>query len=168
MPKFIDLTGQRFGRLLVLEEAPRIKGTPISWVCQCDCGKKKIVQSGNLRNGSSTSCGCYQREQVSKAVKTHGGKGSRLYVVWRSMRDRCENQNKSYYKYYGGKGIAVCDEWHDFSKFRDWALANGYDENAKYGECTIDRINNDENYSPDNCRWVSMKEQAKNRRQRKG
>ena len=163
MPRLIDLTGQRFGRLVAIEKAPHVKGVPVYWTCRCDCGTVKDIAAVSLRNGSTRSCGCLQKETVSKIRKLHGDKGSRLYVVWHSMVERCRNSKKPFYKYYGGRGIQVCEEWKVYSNFKEWAFKNGYNQTAKHGECTLDRINNDGDYSPQNCRWVSMKEQSKNK-----
>ena len=100
-----------------------------------------------------------------KGIKTHGESHTRLYSVWRTMLQRCDSPSHIQYRLYGGRGITVCDEWRKFDHFKEWALSNGYDTNAARGECTIDRINNDGNYEPTNCRWVTMREQCKNKRE---
>lgn len=169
MPAFIDLTGQRFGRLTVTGRANiESKVRNYFWHCTCECGKQIDVVSWALRKGHTISCGCYQKKRASEAQATHRQSHKRLYNVWTSMKQRCYNPNQKYYKDYGGRGIKVCEEWrHDYQAFHDWAYTNGYDDKAPHGQCTIDRINNDGDYSPDNCRWVDIKTQQQNRRKRK-
>lgn len=163
MGKFQDLRGKRFGRLVALEPCGRDKQGYVIWRCKCDCGNIKEASTKNLGNGTA-SCGCYSKELHSAMLKTHGGAKSRLYRMYRTMFGRCTNPNAHEYENYGGRGITVCDEWSDFAPFREWALANGYDENAKRGQCTLDRIDPNKGYSPDNCRFVNMKTQQRNRR----
>lgn len=134
------------------------------WVCRCDCGNTKVVRGKSLTSGVTSSCGCLQKELLSNRASKHHGFGTRLYAVWNSMRQRCNNPNHHAYSNYGGRGIKICPEWEDFASFRDWAYKNGYDDNAPRGALTLDRINVDGNYSPDNCRWISMTDQCTNRR----
>lgn len=165
-----DLTGKKFGRLTVIGVgAPYVSNniTKVRWLCKCDCGNTVEVRASYLKDGRTKSCGCYQMEMTSAACTTHGMSHSRLFAVWSSMIQRCTNENNSGYKNYGGRGICVCDEWMDFVAFKDWAILSGYDEDAPYGQCTIDRINNDGNYEPSNCRWVDMLTQSKNKRNSK-
>lgn len=159
MPKKLDLTGQRFGRWTVLGEAGKDKGRDIYWKCRCDCGIEKEVSGIALRWNRSKSCGCISKKHGGR----RDGKQERLYVVWRDMKIRCNNQNDKSYDRYGGRGIQICNDWqNDYTAFRDWALANGYAEGLQ-----IDRIDNDGNYCPENCRWVTRKENARNTRANK-
>ena len=163
----IDLTGQRFGRYTVLERAGSDTYRASMWHCRCDCGTERIVRGKNLKSGAIVSCGCYQRAVVKDMFTTHNGSKTRLYFVWDGMIGRCYRKKSAHYKDYGGRGITICDEWrHSFETFRDWAMANGYDETAPRGQCTIDRIDANGNYEPSNCRWVTQKEQNGNKRQR--
>lgn len=167
--KIKDHTGERYGRLTVVcaTEERKTSGNNAIWLCRCDCGKYVKVPSSELRDGARTkSCGCLRRSSESKN-KTHGGTHERLYTVWMGMRRRCYDKSLKDYCRYGGRGISVCEEWKDYSSFRKWALENGYNEKAKYSECTLDRIDVNGNYSPDNCRFVSMIAQNNNKRNNK-
>lgn len=167
--KIEDLTGKRFGRLIVIDRADDYI-TPGSgrhrpqWNCKCDCGNMTVVRSTCLKGGITRSCGCLNKEIVGNNARKHGGFGTRLYNVWDSMRERCNTPTDSAYHNYGGRGITVCREWNDFAAFREWALAAGYDENAPRGQYTLDRIDVNKGYSPDNCRFITMAEQARNKR----
>lgn len=177
MPAKIDLTGQRFGRLTVIERAGTQCGH-VLWCCVCDCGNHVLSPSGDLRTGKIKSCGCEKKKRAASMAKMagkargdqmrkHGLSGTRLYNVWKAMRERCNNPNDKYYPDYGGRGIRVCPAWDDFEAFFEWAMKSGYDPNAPFGECTIDRIDNDKGYEPSNCRWITLTGQANNRRKRK-
>lgn len=156
-----DLTGKRFGRWTALEIVPDV-GDRIYWRCRCDCGNEKIIAAGSLTCNNSKSCGCLKKEIWKTKNVTHGMTYTRIYNIWSQIIGRCNNPNLRDYKYYGGRGITMCQEWRNsFETFRDWALANGYKENL-----TIDRKDNDGNYTPDNCRWATMKEQSMNKRTR--
>lgn len=166
MGKFIDLTGQKFHRLTVLRRSTHNtnQGKP-KWVCQCDCGRITEVGGYELKSGNTKSCGCWNKEVRQTVPKVHGYSKTRLYRVWCSMKDRCYNPKNKRYADYGGRGIKVCDEWlHDFISFRNWALANGYDETAPFGQCTLDRANNNEGYFPFNCVWATIEQQNRNKR----
>lgn len=154
-----DLTGQKFGYLTVVEKAGSDpKRAEWRWLCKCDCGNLTIVPSYRLRHGGVTSCGCHQydRNFCSKKAKNF----PRLYRIYRGMKTRCTNPKYTYWHRYGGRGISVCDEWQKFDNFCDWALSSGYEERDL--ALSIDRIDVDKGYSPDNCRWATATQQANN------
>lgn len=136
-----------------------------AFVCECDCGDTKLIEPAHWEQEIVKSCGCKINELRSENSTTHGHSGDRLYKVWHSMKQRCYNPNNPNYENYGGRGIRVCREWlEDFMNFYNWAMASGYDYNAEFGECTLDRINVDGNYEPNNCRWADIEMQANNKR----
>lgn len=155
MNRLIDITGQKFGRWTVISHYHNNY-----WTCRCDCGTIRHLASYDLRIGETQSCGCYQKERASETHKKHGYTGKRLYRIYHKIRERCYRPNNRNYKYYGGRGITICDEWyHNFQAFMEWSLSHGYTD-----DLTIDRIDNEKGYAPDNCRWVTMQRQNCNRR----
>ena len=156
-----DLTGHRFGRLLVLSLVNDVAGEniPTRWLCRCDCGREVVVRGYNLKSGQTRSCGCLQREMAGKYCFKHGKTGSRLHNIWVKMKGRCNRCSEAAYPYYGGRGIKVCDEWQEFMPFYEWAMANGYRD-----DLTLDRIDPNGDYEPSNCRWLPLKAQNRNKR----
>lgn len=154
-----DLSGRRYGRWTVIEEGtPRYHGKYriIYWMCRCDCGVIREVCGNTLKNGDSTSCGCFHSELMSKIFRSHGKTGSRAYRIWQNMLNRCRREKDEFWHRYGGRGIKVCDRWQVFENFLK-------DMGEPEPGMQLDRVENDGDYSPDNCRWATVKEQAQNR-----
>lgn len=155
----IDLTGKQFGYWEVIKRAPNDKYNQSMWVCRCKCGNEKVVRGNDLRRGKSTSCGCFRSDFVSKKFSKHKQTHTRLYGIWAAIKRRCFGKNTYYYKRYGGRGITVCDEWkNNFISFYNWSIKNGYKSNL-----SIDRIDNNGNYCPSNCRWATKERQQRNK-----
>lgn len=154
-----DITNQRFGYLIALKPIGRKENGQTLWLCKCDCGNDHITTISALTIGECKSCGCLSSEMIKKARTKHGMCGTRIYRAWRNMKDRCSNPNTPRYKDYGARGITVCEEWNNFESFYEWAKLCGYNDNL-----TLDRIDNDKGYCPENCRWITMEQQQYNKR----
>lgn len=154
-----DLTDLRFGRLVVVSRAPNHIGVSDAiWRCSCDCGGENIVRASHLKSGNVSSCGCLGRERVSRAKTTHGMDKTKTYYAWAAIKQRCRNPKNRAYQYYGGRGIDICDRWHDsFEAFLT-------DMGEAPPNTSIDRIDNNRGYEPKNCRWTTAKDQGRNKR----
>ena len=164
MSRPLELSGKHFGRLTVVERDGSDKKGDSLWLCKCDCGNEAIVRGYLLKNGKTQSCGCLLHEAIIKnnhlLKRTHGETRTRLYHIWSGIKERCLNKNSKHYPDYGGRGITICVEWKScYENFRNWSRQHGYTD-----KLTIDRINNDGSYEPDNCRWTTMSVQNSNRR----
>ena len=157
MPAAVDITGKRFGRLVALQPTATRSGGGIVWQCECDCGAYTFVTVGRLQSTNTTSCGCRKKSVLGVSTTKHGGHGTRTYRIWKSLRNRCNNTKGADYKNYGGRGIAVCSRWDDYANFLS-------DMGEAPEELTIERVNNDGNYEPDNCKWATRLEQRHNQR----
>lgn len=168
-----DISGNKYGSLTAIERVGLDKSGHSLWKCVCDCGKESTVRLDDLKTGGTRSCGCGKAYSPAVDNLIHGAikhgdaryqKIARLYRVWQGMKTRCNNPNSDSYRLYGKRGISVCPEWNEYENFKKWALENGYDETAPFGECTLDRIDVNGDYEPENCRWVDMKTQQNNKR----
>lgn len=152
-----DLKGRIFGRLFVIKQDNTSKR--VKWICKCECGNYKSISATHLKSGATTSCGCYQKEKASESNKTHNKTHSSLYNRWKSIKQRCNNPNNKSFPNYGGRDIKICEEWMNFENFYNWAINNGYSK-----ELQLDRIDNNGNYEPNNCRWAKAIDNNHNRR----
>ena len=162
MGRYIDLTGKSFGKLTVIAQVSSSQKGQLQWLCECTCGKQAIVRGCHLRSGHTTSCGCNAKESIMRIGKKnviHGSEKTRLYHIWRGMKQRCFDEKVKDYRNYGGRGIRVCEEWLSFANFQRWAFANGYTDSL-----TLDRINVNGDYAPNNCRWADAITQHNNTR----
>lgn len=161
--KLNDLTGLKFGKLTVIKRMPNNQNNKAVWLCKCECGKEAVIIGSRLYTGKTKSCGCLTVEKTIERSTKHGQGHSHLYGTRMNMIDRCTNPRNKSFNYYGGRGIKVCPEWLNketgVQAFTDWAMANGYQDGL-----TLDRIDTNGDYSPDNCRWVTMAVQCTNRR----
>ena len=157
----IDLTGKRYGRLTVLHEAINSIKKGVVWMCKCECGALKEISPYELKIGKTISCGCYRNDIIKRNMTTHGLSSNKsTYTVWRKMKERCLKESCPSFKNYGGRGIKICDDWiKDFKSFHSWCLLSGYKKGL-----FIDRIDNNGDYEPKNCKWSSYKQQNRNRR----
>lgn len=156
----LDITGIKFGRLTAIREDGR-KRSARFWICKCDCGKEIRTTRQHLIDGHTKSCGCLKHNNPNDPKITHGdsiGGANRLYRIWSLMKDRCLNKKSRAWKWYGGKGVSIFQDWLDYNNFKEWAISNGYNE-----KLTIDRIDSNGNYEPANCRWVTMHQQQLNK-----
>ena len=154
-----DMIGKTFGSWAVLERKENDKKNNARFLCKCKCGKEKIVYKQSLVHGISKSCGCNNYKNLRVTPTRHGMSGTPIHTVWTHMRSRCLNSRNKNYKNYGGRGIKICSEWDVFENFYEWSMNNGYRK-----ELSIDRIDNDGNYEPSNCRWATNKVQQNNTR----
>ena len=154
----IDLTGNRYGRLTVLQEDGKTNHGDLRWLCKCDCGNIKTITGSKLKRGWTKSCGCIQKEWASRNMSTHKMSNTTLYNVWLRIKSRCYYPKNNRYHRYGGRGIKMCPEWLDFTNFYNWSMNNGYKEGL-----TIERIDIDKDYEPSNCCWIPLEEQARNK-----
>lgn len=159
MSHVVEMAGKRYGMLTVISQAQSTKDGMAKWNCLCDCGNQFEATGGNIRFGTTKSCGCYMAINASKQFKTHGMSKKRIYHTWASMKARCLNPNCKEYKFYGARGIAICKDWKNAALFIDWAMKNGYKDNL-----TIERIDANGNYEPSNCTFIPLCEQGKNTR----
>src|SRR5574344_98131 len=153
-----DLTGKRYGKLVAIKYVCKVQDNRNAWLCKCDCGNEKVISEHNLKRGNTTSCGCYGNLCRTERAK-HRLVNKRVYRVWSNMKSRCSNPKATQYKWYGGRGISFASEWSDFTCFYNWAMNNGYSDDLE-----LDRKDNEKDYSPSNCRFVTHKENCNNRR----